>query len=78
MLNSRKAEIAFNREVGKRVRESRNNKGITQAKLAEIVGLDPVSIYRIEKGDVKSFGYTIRLLSDALETSTDYLLGKDE
>jgi len=40
--------------------------------------MDPVSIYRIEKGDVKSFGCTIKLLSDALGVSTDYLLGKLE
>ena len=68
----------FNIEVGNRIREYRDKLGISQAKLAELVNMDSVSIYRIEKGEVTTSGYAVKKISDALGISTDYLLGKVE
>ena len=78
MKNLKVVETEFNIAVGKRIREQREKLGMTQAKLAEIVDMDSVSIYRTENGIVKSSGFAIKNISDALGVSTDYLLCKEE
>ena len=56
---------------------SRIKKGYSQAKLAEIVGVSGYSISRYETGVQSPSVETLLKLSDVLEVTTDYLLGKE-
>ena len=57
-------QIAF----GSRIKELRKNKNITQEKLAEIIGVEPQQICRIEKGACFTTFETLEKLSNALNT----------
>lgn len=51
---------------GSRIKELRKNKNITQEKLAEIIGVEPQQICRIEKGACFTTFETLEKLSSAL------------
>lgn len=53
---------------GSRIKELRKNKKITQEKLAEIIGVEPQQICRIEKGACFTTFETLEKLSTALDT----------
>lgn len=55
--------------VGNRIKDFREDKGITQTELAELVGKDRQYLYKIEKGKVTSNIVTIAALANALEIS---------
>jgi transcriptional regulator with XRE-family HTH domain len=57
------------RKVGERVRHFREEKGLTQTQLAELVGKDRQYLYKIEKGKVTANIVTISVLAQALEIS---------
>jgi putative transcriptional regulator len=59
--------------IGNRVKESRLEQGITQAELAEMVGLARVSILSIEKGHHIPTIETALRLSQALGASLEDL-----
>ena len=62
------------KDFGRRLKEARNQKGLTQEKLAELLGVDRLHVNRMENG---SRACSIDLLMDIsclLEVSTDYLL----
>ena len=65
-------------EVGKRIRELRRKRNLTQEEMAERLNISPVSMCRIEKG---SKGASIDLLveiANYFNTSMDYLIfGKE-
>lgn len=63
--------------VGKRLREARINKGLTQSQLGEILGVTKgaVSLYESEQRSPKS--ENILEMIYALGVSADYLLGSD-
>lgn len=64
---------------GERIALLRRRKGLTQTELAEQAGITQNTIARVERGSVKTLqGTTVGLVADALETSTDYLLGRTE
>lgn len=52
---------------GKRVKELREKRGLTQAQLAEKIGVEPVSISSIEVGRYGSHFKTIEKLMKALK-----------
>ncbi len=64
--------------VGKRIRQLRKEKGVTQNELSNFLGLTPkmISFYELEKRypphDI------ILKISDFFNVSTDYLLGKSD
>ncbi|TJY37937.1 helix-turn-helix transcriptional regulator [Pontimicrobium aquaticum] len=59
--------------VGLRIKELRNERGLTQTELAELVGKDRQYLYKIEKGRVTPNVVTISALVYALEISlTDF------
>ncbi len=64
--------------LGKRIKELRNEKGITQSELSNYLGLTPkmISFYELEQRfppqDI------IIKLADYFNVSTDYLLGRSE
>lgn len=58
-----------------RIKELRIQRGLTQNKLAEIIGADSNLISRWERGKSKPISLYVQKLAHALGTSTDYLLG---
>lgn len=61
--------INIPKKVGNRIRFLRKEKGLTQTKLAELVGKDRQYLYKIEKGKVTPNVVTISSLASALEIS---------
>ena len=59
-----------------RLRAAREKRGLTQGELAERAGLQPSAISHFETGTRKPSFDNLRRLADALEATTDYLLGR--
>ena len=60
------------------IRELREKKGITQTKLAEILGVGRTTITMYEKGTIVPPADILRKLADYFNVSVDYLLGREE
>lgn len=60
--------------IGKRIREIRLQKGLTQAALAEKSGIEPSNISHIERAATKLSLPTLVSISNALEVSLDELV----
>ena len=61
-----------------RLKGTREEKGLTQADLAEKTGLPPSSISHFENGPRKPSFDNLRRLAAALSVTTDYLLGRTD
>ena len=62
--------------MGERVRRVRRAQDVTQERLAELSGLNVITISRLEKGTAKEvYADTVAALARALGVSADYLLG---
>jgi len=61
-------------ELGQKINELRNKKGITQKSLSEFCNIDIRTIQRIESGEVFPRTSTIKLLAEALETDSGELI----
>lgn len=62
-----------------RLRESRQAKGLTQQKMADLLGVSMRTYQRYEKsGDTEPPLLNLLKLADILDVSIDYLLGRDE
>ena len=59
-----------------RLRIARDMRGLDQSALAEKSGLPPSSISHFEAGSRKPSFENLRRLANALEVTTDYLLGR--
>jgi transcriptional regulator with XRE-family HTH domain len=62
---------------GVKLREAREAKKLSQADLAERTGLQPSAISHFETGRRAPSFDNLKKLADALEVSTDYLLGRE-
>lgn len=58
-----------------RLREIRKEKGLTQAELAQMIGVSPSSVKKWENGDVLPNIKIIASLGMALDITLDYLCG---
>ncbi len=63
--------------IGQRIRELRKSKNLTQQKLADLVNVTKVSICCYEKGTRTPNLETFIDLVNVLDTTPDYLLGRD-
>jgi len=63
---------------GKRLREIRMNKRMTQQALADIIDVPLRSYQRYEQGTREPSFDILIAIADALDVSTDYLLCRDE
>lgn len=63
-------------QIGDRIKELREKRGLTQSELAYCVGTDSTSISRWETNKVKISMKYILKLAKALKTTSDYLLDK--
>lgn len=59
-----------------RLKSARELRDLKQSELAEAAGLPPSSIAHFEAGSRKPSFDTLRRLANALEVTTDYLLGR--
>jgi len=65
--------------LGERIRQRRDELGLTQEQLATATGLKQFHISRIENGDIKDVkGDTLRRLALALRITSDFLLGIEQ
>ena len=60
--------------LGMRIREARKQKGFTQGKLAELIGVTDVYISEIERGNKMPSIPLFICIVEALDISADYLL----
>ena len=68
-------DMEFNRdEFGKRVKQARMDKHLTQVQLADLLGVEWQQISRIERGFSGCSNELLVPLSEALDVSTDFLL----
>ena len=61
-----------------RLRAARDLRELNQSELADLAGLPPSSIAHFEAGSRKPSFDTLRRLANALEVTTDYLLGRTD
>lgn len=61
-----------------RLKEARSNKNLSQKKLAELLHISQQAVGHWESGRSTPSPEMLRTLSEILEVSIDYLLGRDE
>lgn len=61
-----------------RLRAARDYRGLSQGGLAQKAGMQPSAISHFETGTRKPSFDNLRILADALDVTTDYLLGRVE
>lgn len=67
-----------NPEKWVRLTQARESKNMSQRALADIIGVDPVSMNRWEHGNSRPDWDNLRKLSKALGVTIDYLLSNDD
>lgn len=66
-------------EVGKRIKERRNELGISAVDLAERLGLSKATIHRYENGDIKNIKLPIlEAMAEVLKVDPLWLVGKTD
>ena len=61
-----------------RIREIREDKGISQKALAILLGVSPTNIYNYEIGRTEPSVEMLKKIAGALEVSIDYLVGNSD
>ena len=65
-------------DTGNRIRELRKARNLNQDQLAEMASLNRVTIAKYETGKIEPGAQALSRIADALEVSTDVLLGRVE
>ena len=65
-------------DTGERIRELRKARGLNQEQLAELASLNRVTVAKYESGRIEPGAQALSRIADALEVSTDALLGRSE
>ena len=63
--------------IGERIASARTRAGLTQAQLAELVGVSQTSLSRWESGEMSLNAKRLEKLATALEVSIDWLVRGD-
>ena len=66
---------ADEKAIGKRVRDLRKQQGMTQAELAQELGINQSAVSDYEKGVVRIHAAMLAAMASALKTSADEILG---
>jgi len=66
------------KELGKRIREIRIEKGITQVQLAHSIGKDQQSIQRLEAGNINPSYYYLCEIAEGLKISIEEIIKQDK
>ena len=64
-------------EFGKRLKELRKRKNMTQQNMAEVMGLTMRNYQRYEYGMINVPATTLNFFADFFGVTTDYLLGRE-
>ncbi|WP_394749332.1 helix-turn-helix domain-containing protein [Spongiimicrobium salis] len=64
------------KDLGKKVREARENKGYSQHELASIAQIPKNQVGRIERGEINTSVFTLQEVAEALEVNITQLLTK--
>jgi len=64
--------------TGERIRALRQERNLNQEQLAELANLNRVTIAKYESGRVEPGAQALARIADALEVSTDALLGRSD
>jgi transcriptional regulator with XRE-family HTH domain len=70
-------ETTYNRAFGRRVRDARKRRGLTQAKLADRVQLGRTALVMIERGEQRVPAHLLLNLAEVLDVDVVALLGVD-
>ena len=65
-------------DTGNKIKEVRESRNLTQDQLAELASLNRVTIAKYESGKVEPGAHALSRIADALEISSDVLLGRSE
>ncbi len=65
------------KSIGARIKEARLKVGLTQKEVSELLGVTPHAVWSWEAGKMKPTHEHLVELAHRLETSTDWLLGRD-
>lgn len=65
-------------DTGGKIRELRKDRGLNQDQLAELASLNRVTVAKYESGRVEPGAQALSRIADALEVSTDVLLGRSD
>ena len=65
-------------DTGGKIRELRKERGLNQDQLAELASLNRVTIAKYESGKVEPGAQALSRIADALEVSSDVLLGRSD
>lgn len=69
----------FNKQIGMRIREKREEAELTRDKLAECIGISPQFLAQVELGNKGMSSATLYKICAALSVSADYIiLGRKE
>ncbi len=63
--------------IGEKIKELRLEKGITQAELAEAIGIDKSTIAKYETDDREPKVYILCKIADYFGVTLDYLAGRE-
>ena len=70
--------IILVKDIGQRIAEFRRMRGLNQDELAELATLSRISVARYETGKIEPGAQALGRIADALEVTTDELLGRTE
>ncbi len=59
--------FVMNKTIGKRIREIRKNKGMSQEEISDLLGISQSTYQRIENGDTNSWAAHLEKLTEVLE-----------
>ena len=65
-------------DTGEKIKEIRKLRNLNQEQLAELASLNRVTVAKYESGRVEPGAQALSRIADALEVSTDMLLGREE
>lgn len=65
-------------KMGYKISELRKKKGLTQSELSSLMGVSPQAVSKWESGNSYPDISVLVMLAKELETTTDYLLGKED
>ena len=71
-------EKDYFKEIGKRLKGLREEKGLKQREMAEIMGLTLRHYQRFEYGEVNTPATALKFFADFFDVTADYLLGRGE
>lgn len=66
--------MSINKNIGKRIREIRNRKGITSEKMAEKLNISYSTYLRIESGETTSWATYLEKISETLEVPIEEII----